>query len=75
LRCHRRKGLDVGKLRGPRRAPDLHLFSVSTAKAGDIISPEFKEAGSRISLLQPSCDESGQPDLADVQRITDQLES
>ena len=39
--------------------PALISFAVTTAKTGDIVSPEFKEAGHRVVLLSPYCDEEG----------------
>ena len=41
--------------------PTLVSFAVTTAKTGDIISPEFKQAGHRVCLLEPEKDESGLP--------------
>ena len=46
--------------------PTLVSFAVTTGKAADVISPEFKEAGNTVVLLNPEYDESGLP-------ITDSL--
>ncbi len=44
--------------------PTLVSFAVSYCNAANVISPEFKKAGSRIALLSPVYDEAGLP-LAD----------
>ena len=41
--------------------PTLVSFAVTTAKTGDIISPEFKQAGNSVVLLEPERDEQGIP--------------
>ena len=53
---------------GPELPPALVTFAVTTGKAGDAVSPEFKKAGHRVVLLRPYADEdesgagSGLPD-------------
>ena len=39
--------------------PTLVSFAVTTAKASDIISPEFKKAGNSVYLIAPNYDENG----------------
>ena len=41
--------------------PTLVSFAVTTAKTGDIISPEFKQAGHPVVLLRPETDGRGLP--------------
>ncbi len=41
--------------------PTLVSFAVTTAKVGDIVSPEFKAAGHRVALLMPEYNEKGIP--------------
>ena len=41
--------------------PTLVSFAVTTAKEADIISPEFKKAGSKVYMLTPEYDENGLP--------------
>ncbi|MBR3810375.1 MAG: phosphoribosylformylglycinamidine synthase [Clostridia bacterium] len=41
--------------------PTLVSFAVTTDKTQNVISPEFKKAGSKVVLLTPDYDESGLP--------------
>ncbi len=41
--------------------PTLVSFAITVAQAGDLTSPEFKQAGSRIALLIPETGEDGLP--------------
>ena len=41
--------------------PTLVSFAVTTAKEADIISPEFKKAGSKVYMLTPEYDKNGLP--------------
>ncbi len=41
--------------------PTLVSFAVTVADAEDLISPEFKQAGSRLALLEPTLGEDGLP--------------
>ena len=41
--------------------PTLVSFAVTAAKTGDIISPEFKQAGHPVAVLEPEYDEQGIP--------------
>ena len=43
--------------------PTLVSFAVSTARAGDVISPEFKGAGNVIALLEAPVNKYGLPDF------------
>ena len=42
--------------------PTLVSFAVTTAKTGDIISPEFKAAGHQVALLKPRYGADGLPE-------------
>ena len=59
--------------------PTLVSFAVTTGKADEIASPEYKKAGSRVVLLTPDYDENGLPvtaSLLDVfRRVTHALRS
>ena len=54
--------------------PTLVSFAVGAASASAIISPEFKQAGSYVYLLQASCNEFGLPDFDDTRVILDLTE-
>ena len=41
--------------------PTLVSFAVTTGKAGEVVSPEFKAAGHEVVLLAPEYDETGLP--------------
>ncbi len=41
--------------------PTFVSFAVTTGKAGEIVSPEFKTAGHKVVLLAPEYDENGLP--------------
>ena len=41
--------------------PTLVSFAVTTGKTGEIVSPEFKQAGRRVAVLSPETDENGLP--------------
>ncbi|MGN1340712.1 MAG: phosphoribosylformylglycinamidine synthase [Oscillospiraceae bacterium] len=49
--------------------PTLVSFAVSVAKAQDVISAEFKEAGHRIGYIAPKYDENGLPDFDSVKAV------
>jgi phosphoribosylformylglycinamidine synthase len=49
--------------------PTLVSFAVTTAKIDNIISPEFKKAGSKIMYIAPDYDENNLPDYASVKRV------
>ena len=46
--------------------PTLISFAVTTDTVNNIISPEFKAAGSRVILLKPEYDENGLPKTASL---------
>ncbi len=46
--------------------PTLVSFAVTTAKTGDIISGDFKKAGSRVVRIAPAYDEKGLPVTASL---------
>ncbi len=54
--------------------PTLVSFAVSTAKAGDIISAEFKKPGSKIGYISPRYDENGLPDFDSVKDVFRRVE-
>ncbi len=41
--------------------PTLVSFAVTTGKVGEVVSPEFKEAGHKVVLLKPETDKNGLP--------------
>ena len=49
--------------------PTLVSFAVSTAKAPDVISAEFKAAGHKIGYIAPKYDENGLPVLDSVKEV------
>ena len=53
--------------------PTLVSFAVTTAKTGDIISSEFKQAGHPVILLEPERDERGLPVTASLLALYDQI--
>ena len=53
--------------------PTLVSFAVTTAKTGDIISSEFKQAGHPVILLEPERDERGVPVTASLLVLFDQI--
>ncbi len=46
--------------------PTLVSFAVTTGKAKDAVSPEFKGAGHPVVLLKPKCGENGLPEPASL---------
>ena len=51
--------------------PTLISFAVTTGMIGNILSPEFKRAGSRVLWLRPRYNEKGMPCPQDVLQIFD----
>ena len=49
--------------------PTLVSFAVSTAKAPDVISAEFKAAGHKIGYIAPKYDENGLPLFDSVKKV------
>ena len=41
--------------------PTLVSFAVTTGKVGEVISPEFKQAGNKVYAIYPELDENGLP--------------
>ncbi len=52
----------------------LVSFAVSTAKAGKIISPEFKAAGNKVIHITPEYDENALPKWDSVKSVFDRVE-
>ena len=46
--------------------PTLVSFAVTTGKAGEVVSPEFKQAGHRVVCLSPAYDDNGLPNTASL---------
>lgn len=55
--------------------PTLVSFAVSVADAAKVVSPEFKQAQNRVSLIIPKYDENGLPDFDDLKRVFDEVEA
>ncbi len=53
--------------------PTLVSFAVTTEKTKDIVSPEFKAAGHRVSLLRPDYDENGLPVTESLLQVFDRV--
>ena len=49
--------------------PTLVSFAVTTGKARDAVSPEFKRAGTRVFLLSPETGRDGLPDPASQKKL------
>ena len=49
--------------------PTLVSFAVTTGRAGETVSPEFKEAGHRVVWLRPETDERGLPKADSLKEI------
>ncbi len=49
--------------------PTLVSFAVTTDKAKNIISPEFKNSGHRVIMLKPDYDESGLPCVKSQKKV------
>ena len=55
--------------------PTLISFAVTTDKAANAISPEFKRAGSKVVLLSPEYDENGLPVTESLLAVFDKVTS
>lgn len=55
--------------------PTLISFAVSTTKASQIISPEFKAAGSVVAFIAPTAKPDGSFDLAEAKEVIDRVEA
>ncbi len=53
--------------------PTLVSFAVTTGKVQEVVSPEFKQAGSKVVLLAPAYDENGLPETASLVAVYDQV--
>ncbi len=51
--------------------PTLISFAVSTTHTDRVVSPEFKEAGHQVYLLQPEYDQNGLPVFESVRKVFD----
>ncbi len=54
--------------------PTLVSFAVSVTKSANVISPEFKKAGSNVVFLKPETDDDGMPILSSVKAVFDKVE-
>ena len=54
--------------------PTLVSFAVSVTNTDKVLSPEFKEAGSKVVFLAPKYDENGLPDFESVKAVFDEVE-
>lgn len=54
--------------------PTLVSFAVSTAKSSKIISPEFKNTGSKVILIKPEFDENQLPKFDSVRACFEKVE-
>ena len=53
--------------------PTLVSFAVSTGKAGEVITPEFKGAGHRVYLLKPEYDENALPSAESLKKLFERV--
>ena len=53
--------------------PTLVSFAVTTAKSGDIVSPEFKAAGHKLIHLAPECGPDGLPTAQSLLSLFDSV--
>ncbi len=53
--------------------PTLVSFAVAVADAKDLISPEFKRAGRRVSLIAPEARENGLPEAGAIKAVLDRV--
>ncbi len=54
--------------------PTLVSFAVSTSSSGNIISPEFKKAGSQVILIKPEYDKNMLPNFNSIKVCFDKVE-
>ena len=55
--------------------PTLVSFAVSTARAGKIVSTEFKQSGDNVIIVLPEYDENGLPKFDSVKECFDRVEN
>jgi phosphoribosylformylglycinamidine synthase len=53
--------------------PTLVSFAVTTGKVNEVISPEFKKAGSKVVWLKPEYDEWGVPEVGSLIKIYNEV--
>ncbi len=53
--------------------PTLISFAVTTDKIENVISPEFKKAGTRVAILEPERDENGLPKAESLLALFDKI--
>ena len=53
--------------------PTLVSFAVTTGKARDVISPEFKEAGNDVVLIAPRYGADGLPETQSLKQVYAQV--
>ncbi|MBQ2734066.1 MAG: phosphoribosylformylglycinamidine synthase subunit PurQ, partial [Clostridia bacterium] len=53
--------------------PTLVSFAITTEKVGDIVSPEFKQAGNKVVLIAPELDDNGLPVTASLLKVFDKV--
>ena len=53
--------------------PTLVSFAITTAKTGEIVSPEMKGANHRVVLLSPAYDPFGVPEFSSLRALFDRL--
>ena len=49
--------------------PTLVSFAVTTGKTDDVVSNEFKKAGSRVALIEPKYDKNGLPETDSLMKV------
>lgn len=54
--------------------PTLVSFAVSTSKSDNVISPEFKEANSKVILIRPKYDENNLPVFDSIKECFEKVE-
>ncbi len=55
--------------------PTLVSFAVTCGKTSDVVSPEFKQAGHTVCLLETAYDKNGLPDTASLRSVFDTVTS
>ena len=53
--------------------PTLISFAVTNGKTGEVISPEFKKAGSKVVILKPEYDENMLPKIDSILALYDKV--
>ena len=55
--------------------PTLVSFAVTTDKASNVVSPEFKKAGDKVVLIRPELDENGLPTASSLVSLFERITS